>query len=426
MAAGMDLIANPSAGVAPFAWRYVLSAAGPVCISVAHFMAAIVFLHAFGHAEFGLFSFALVIVPFCLSLSGALIGAPAAIAVRRGSLEHCELDTYLKTNLLLSTLAAICVLLLMRLSRADWMLSCLFAAYAGTMTLRWFARTLFYARGPAIRVPLSDLLYGFVLLAGLLLLRELHALSPDAAAGLLLAAALIALSSFGRNYIVEQMRPADFGAVRSYRRIWLDLARWSALGVVLTELTINAHAYLVTFLCGPAAFAPLAAGALFIRPVQLVLSAVPDRERPVMARQLGRGDRAGAWHSVNQFRMAAGAVWLATVSVSAALLLWFPHIVLRKGYDPAQALLVLGFFAAIVAARSLRTPESVLLQAAGQFRALALAGIAASIVSLGATLALLLLAGPVYSLIGILAGEFVATSRVLALMRNWMQSPCPT
>jgi O-antigen/teichoic acid export membrane protein len=424
MATGTNLSAVPRLGLAPFARRYALSAAGPVCISIAHFLAAIIYLHVFSHAEFGLFSFVLVIVPFCLSLSGALIGAPAAIAVRRGSLVEVELETYLKTNLLLAFVAALCVLLLVRLSGTDWPLSFLFAGYAGTMTLRWFARTLFYARGPASRVPLSDFLYSFVLIAGLLALRVLHALTAMSAAALLFAAALLALWSFGRSYLAEQMHPAGLGAIRGYRRIWLDLARWSALGVVLTELTINAHAYLVTFLCGPAAFAPLAAGALFIRPVQLVLSAVPDRERPVMARQLGRGDRAGAWHSVNQFRMAAGAVWLATVSLSAALLLWFPHVVLRKGYDPAEALVVLGFFAAIMAARSLRTPESVLLQAAGQFRGLARASLAASIVSLGSTLTLLLLAGPVYSLIGILAGELVATSRVLALSRNWMRTPC--
>jgi putative peptidoglycan lipid II flippase len=113
------------------------------------------------------------------------------------------------------------------------------------------------------------------------------------------------------------------------------------------------------------------------------------------------------------------------VTGSAGLLLWFPQLVLKKGYDPAQALAVLGFFAAITAARSLRTPESVLLQAAGQFRALAHASLWASVVSLGATLALLLLVGPVLSLAGILAGELVVTSRVLTLSRRWMREPCP-
>jgi len=404
--------------------RYGLSASGPVCISFAHFVAAIVCLRTFPHAAFGIFSFALVIVPFCLSLSGALIGAPAAIALRHHVLSGHELCTYLKTNLLFTLLAAMGVLLLMRLSRADWSLACLFAAYAGAMTLRWFARTLFYARGPAWRVLVSDLCYSLALLIGLFVLRGLHLLAAIGAAELLFGAACIGLLSFGWDYLVEQFDLSNMSAITGYIPIWRDLARWSALGVVLTELTVNAHAYLVTFLCGPAAFAPLAAGALFIRPIQLVLAAIPDRERPIMARQIGRGDHGGARHSVNQFRIAAGAVWLTTVIVSAALLLWFPHLVLKQGYDPSQALIVLGFFAAITAARTFRTPESVLLQAAGQFRGLASAGLVASLVSLGATFVLLLLAGPVFSLAGILAGELVVTARVLILSRDWMRGSC--
>ncbi|MGH6877702.1 MAG: hypothetical protein ACREHV_10045, partial [Rhizomicrobium sp.] len=386
MPSGVEIPAAPKAGFAPILMRYGLSASGPVCISLAHFVAAIVFLRTFARAEFGLFSFALVIVPFCLSLSGALIGAPVAIAVRRGAIGKNELGTYLKTNLALGMLAAGCVFLLMRLSQPNWLLALVFGGYAGAMTLRWFARTLCYAKGSAVRVLVSDVLYGLVLLAGVFILRESHALTGMHAAELLFGAASMGLASFGPTYLGEQFKPSDLRAIAGYKPIWLELARWSALGVLLTELTVNAHAYLVTFLCGPAAFAPLAAGALFIRPVQLVLSAVPDRERPVMARQLGCGDGVGARHSVNQFRMAAGAVWLVTVTGSTALLLWFPQLVLRKGYDPAQALAVLAFFAAITAARSLRTPESVLLQAAGQFRALADASLWASIVSLGTTL----------------------------------------
>jgi O-antigen/teichoic acid export membrane protein len=401
--------------------RYGLSAVGPLCISAAHFVAAVVFLRAFSRAEFGLFSFVLVVVPFSLSLSGAMIGAPLAIAARRSQMHRGERATYLKANLVFGTAATFCVFALMRSSRADWALAAVFGAYGGVMTLRWFARTLCYATGPALRVLASDLVYSLVLLAGLLVLHGAHALTALRAADVLLAASAIALVSFGRSYLREQFRPSDEGSLGGYRPIWFELARWSALGVALTELTANAHAYLVTFIAGPAAFAPLAVGTLLVRPVQLVLAAVPDRERPVMARQLSSGDHAGARRSVNHFRMAAGAVWLATILVSGALLLWFPHLVLKKGYDPSQSLVVLAFFAAITAARTLRTPESVLLQAAGEFRALAHASLWSCTVSLAATLLLLLVAGPVYSLAGILAGELVVTARILLLSRRWMR-----
>jgi hypothetical protein len=407
--------------VGAIAFRYALSSAGPVCISAAHFIAALLFLHVFARIEFGLFSFLLVIVPFCLSITGSMIGAPAAVAVRHGSISPAQLATYLKTNLALGSAAALAVSALMWSSGAGWHFALISGAYGAVMTLRWFTRTLTYARGPALRVLISDVLYSFTLVAALLLQWYFKLLTPLSAATILFSTCLVAWLSFGRRYLREQITAAFAGSLAGYAPIWNEFARWSALGVVLTEFTTNAHAYLVTFIAGPAAFAPLAIGALLMRPVQLILTAVPDRERPAMARLLGSGNYTGARRSVNHFRIAAGAIWLLTATTAAGLLLWFPQLILRKGYDHSQALAVLGFFAAITAVRSFRTPESVLLQAAGQFRSLALASLWSSIASLAATLVLLLLMGPVFSLAGILAGEIVVAMRVISAARPWMQ-----
>ena len=404
------------------ALRYALSASGPVCISAAHFIAALLFLHAFARADFGLFSFLLVIVPFCLSIAGAMIGAPAAVAFRHGAVTGSELATYLKTNLALGLAAGVTACVLMWSSGAGWNFALLSGAYGAVMTLRWFARTLTYARGPSARVLLSDVLYSTALVVGLTALYHLNRLAPFSAAAVLFGSCFLAWLSFGRTYLREQIAAAITGSLAGYRQAWSDMARWSALGVVLTEFTVNAHAYLVTFIAGPAAFASLAIGTLLMRPVQLVLAAVPDRERPVMARLLGSGNFVGARHAVNNFRIAAGAIWFLTASIAAGLLVWFPHIILRKGYEPSQALVVLGFFAAITAIRSFRTPESVLLQAAGQFRALAFACLWSSVVSLAATLLMLVFVGPVFSLVGILAGEIVVTARVHMAARAWMRS----
>jgi hypothetical protein len=417
--AGAPALGRKLAGVA---FRYTLSTAGPICISAAHFIAALMFLHAFTRTEFGLFSFLLVIVPFCFSITGSMIGAPAAVAVRHGSMGPSLLATYLKTNLVLGAAAAICVCLLMRLSGAGWAFCVVSGAYGAVMTIRWFARTLAYARGPAWRVPISDVLYSGLLTAALLLERHFNRLTPVSAVEVLFLSCFVAWLSFGRRYMRDQIGAVFKGTLAGYRSIWNELARWSALGVVLTEFTANAHAYLVTFIAGPAAFAPLAVGALLMRPVQLVLAAIPDRERPVMARLLGSGNYAGARSSVNHFRIAAGAVWVLTATTAAGLLLWFPQLILRKGYDPSQALVVLGFFAAITAVRSFRTPESVLLQSAGAFRALAFACLWSSVASLAATFVLLLLAGPVFSLAGIVAGEIVVTLRVRSVARSRMKN----
>jgi len=256
----------------------------------------------------------------------------------------------------------------------------------------------------------------------LVLLYRFHSLTPSGAVYLLFLSCLLAWLSFRRTYLREQIAVAFTGSLAGYTRIWNEMARWSAAGVVLTEFTANAHAYLVTFIAGPAAFAPLAVGTLLMRPVQLALASIPDRERPAMARLLGSGNYAGAVRSVNHFRIAAVAIWLLTATTASGLLVWFPQLILRKAYDPAQALAVLAFFAAITAVRIFRTPESVLLQAAGEFRALAFASLWSSFVSLAATLALLLVAGPVFSLAGILFGEIVVTARVRRAARAWIES----
>ena len=404
------------------ALRYVVSSAGPVCISAAHFIAALLFLHAFTRAEFGVFSFLLVIVPFCLSIAGAMIGVPAAIAVRHGSMGPSQLGTYLKTNLALGIAAGISVFALMVSSGTGLMFASVAGAYGAVMTVRWFARTLFYVRGPAQRVLTSDLLYGAALIAALVFERRSGSFTPLRAVGTLFLSCFVAWLSFGYRYLREQISAAIYGSLSGYARIWNELARWSALGVILTEFTANAHAYIVTFVSGPAAFAPLAVGALLMRPAQLVLAAIPDRERPAMARLLGSGNYAGAKRSVNHFRIAAGAIWFLTAMAAAGLLLWFPQLILRKGYDPVQALAVLAFFAAIIAVRVFRTPESVLLQAAGEFRVLAFASLWSSAVSLAATFVLLIFAGPVISLAGILLGEIVVAARVRRAAHAWIES----
>ena len=73
----------------------------------------------------------------------------------------------------------------------------------------------------------------------------------------------------------------------------------------------------------------------------------------------------------------------------------------------------------IMAIRALRTPDAVFLQAAGEFQNLANISIKSSVVSLGATLALLLAFGPIASLLGIGAGDVVITAAIFRRMRAW-------
>lgn len=402
------------------AFRYGVSASGPISVSGAHFAASMAFLHILSRAEFGLFSFLLVIVPLCMSASGALLGASVATAIT-GSKTLCEdqIGTHLKLNLLFSALAALAVAILTWSIGARLMLAVPLGLYGGAMTMRWFGRTYAYLTGKPMRAVASDIAYSTMLLAGISALVILHQLSSVHAAVVLLAAAALSLLLFGPDFLAKLFWPGRAGSLLAYGRIWQSITRWSLLGVMLTEMTANAHAYLVTMVAGPAAFALLALGALLMRPVSLVLVALPDMERPIMARAILAGDLARAFRSVKEFRTAAGAIWLLTLLLAGALLLWFPHLILKKGYDETQAIVVVAIWGAIQAVRVFRTPEAVLLQAAREYRALANVGMWSSVVSLGATLALLFVGGPVASLGGVLLGELLMTRSIFSLSRKW-------
>jgi hypothetical protein len=400
--------------------RYSLSALGPISISGAHFLSAVLVLHTLSRQNFGLFSFVMTIVPFCVSAASALVGAPTIISVRdRGLVNDAELATFQKANFVLAFLALAVVVAALTASEMPLETGMLFGVYGALMSLRILARTYAFATHAPARAAISDVVYSVIVLIGLWLLQLADQIGMMNIAALFSLASLVSMAAFDVDYLRKQLRPRAGGKLSAYLPVWRDLTRWSLLGVAATELTVNAHAYFVTFFSGPGAFALLALGGLLMRPVSLVLSAFPDMERPIMARALGAGDLTRAFRAVTDFRLAGIAVLFVTVLLAGALLMWFPQIILKQGYDAHQAMLIVAIWIAIMAIRVLRTPESVFLQAAGAFQPLANASLKSCAVSLAATIGLLLAFGPIASLFGIVAGDLVLTASIFGLMREW-------
>lgn len=410
----------PSSGLAAVLLRYAMSAMGPISISAAHFIAAIIFLHTLARAEFGLFSFVFVIVSFCFSMSGALFGASLVNSLNmKGFLSQDGLASFMKANALFSVLAAILVFALMLGGSATAGLAALIGLYGGVMTMRWFARSHAYAIHKMPRAIASDLAYSISLLTALGAAAFTHTLTPDSAGLILVICAGFGLAAFGAEFITAQTGAVFRGSLRGFLPIWKDLARWSLLGVVTTEAASNAHAYLVTFISGPHAFALLAVGALFMRPVTLVMTALPDAERPAMARALAQNKVTQAMRALFQFRMAGIAVLGATVVLAIVVLTWFPKLVIKDGYDFHSVVAVVCMYSTIMAIKVARTPDSVFLQVLGEYKALSHASVRSSVVSVVTVLALLMTVGPLWSLLGIIAGESVGAHWVFVLMHRW-------
>jgi O-antigen/teichoic acid export membrane protein len=404
---------NPVHAVAPrmpgwmaTIWRYGFSICGPVATSGAHFLASLLFVRSLPAAEFGLFSFVLVIVPFCMSIIAALLVLPVnnalgALAQTRARIEA----TCLKMNLFLTMLAGAAVFGILIAAHASTVPALLLACYGALFTLRWFARCFAFVKGRTGAAIASDIVYAGALLAGLGAMLFGHHVKFISGAALLAVAALTALLPFGAKFFHDQVAAVRMGRIRDYRGIFRDMTRWALAGVVLTELTVNAHAYLVTFISGPGPFALLAVGQILMRPASLVQGALPDVERPAMTRAIAVKDGVRRANLLRDFRIALLAVWLATVMLAAAILAWEPQLLLKKTYALSDVVLVTFLTAGIMLVRSFRTPPATLMQAAGELKALMDIGVYTSAISILLTLVFLLTLGPIASLLGILAGE---------------------
>lgn len=401
--------------------RYTLSASGPVATSGAHFLVSLVFMRNMFAAQFGLFSFVMVIAPFCMSLIAAALSLPVTRSLdSQGRPDPRIVATSLKMNMLLCALAAFLVFAALVAVEAPMRVAVAMGLYSAAMSFRWFLRCFANAQGQVKRAVISDWIYAAGLLASLGFMQAIHHVHLTTGGMLMLLAALASLIPFGPKLLLrDHLAALRDGRLSDYGATFRDLTRWSLLGVILTEVTVNAHAYLVTFLSGPGAFALLALGQLLMRPIALVQGTLPDIERPVMTRQIKANDMPALERVTGEFRWALLAVWLGTVVLAAVLLLWFPGLLLRDHYSADDVIAVTAITAAIMMARNFRGPLGTLLQAAGEFKTLAKISSTTSLVSILATLILLVTLGPIYSLGGILLGELVTWYRCHQLVAEW-------
>jgi O-antigen/teichoic acid export membrane protein len=401
--------------------RYMLAAVGPIGVSGTHFILSLVLLLLLKPEAFGTLSFLLVATQLSWGIWSALLCAPLPVFLARGTPEQREAGeaTLLSLNFF-GALAAVLVFLALALALALPLPSALcFAAFGGLALMRWFGRSYGYVHGRQVRTMASDVAYSLTVLAGLaLMILVLEWEAELSAYAALLAGSALGLVPFGRAYL-GRFGWWRRGLLREYAPIWRDQSRWALLGVGTTEASANAHVYIVTLLHGATAFAPLAASSLLLRPVNVAQNALSDFERPQLAQLIGDGDHAAIPRSLLVFRLALGAIWTGSVLVGLGLFLFAPRLLFPPAYD-LQFLGTASLLWAVVAAlRLLQTPESALLQAAGEFKDLAMASVWASIGSVLAVLALVLFAGTLWSIAGLIAGSAIYLLWTYRYARRW-------
>ena len=398
--------------------RFGLASLSSAIVSVSHLLIQLFSIHHLETAAIGTLAFLLVIIQFGYGLSNALVSTPYTIMVNQGDdADARSVDFFFPVNLMLAaSQGLICAAIAWATASPS---AALLFGLAGMLSLiRWFGRSNAYAHHTPARAARSDLAYAGTILAGLLIAMRTGA-DMAAIGGMLVAASLIGLLPFGLAYLRRHFAMAPGRALGAYRPVWKEQSAWTLVGVLSTEATSNSHSYIVTLLAGPTAFAPIAVGMLFFRPVNVCITALTQLERPRLTRAVARGDHGAAIRSERVFMAVLVLLWLATCAVAAIALYAFPGLILKPTLDHRLVMIAVGLCALLSLVQCVQTPMSVMTQARKAFRPLAAQSMRSCGVGLIAVTLIVLGTAPVFSIGGVVLSQLVMMLGIWRLDRKW-------
>jgi O-antigen/teichoic acid export membrane protein len=398
--------------------RYGLAVMAPASVAAVQLLLQLIVLHQVPASQFGLYAFLMVIVQLGYGVSNALICTPFTVLLHRAGDESFDPRSFFTINFVYAALfSLVCMVIGKMFSPDTWIV--MFALYSGLAMLRWFGRAYAYSNFRQFGAAGSDLIYAASLAAGLGILYASNHLDLLYLSAALLLSTVLGMAFIGRDFLKQQFFLSPTASLASYSQVWREQSRWALLGVATTEATSNSHSYLVTAIAGPAAFAPLAAASIFMKPVALAITSLTQLERPAMSKALANGESKAANIVRKDFLGALAFIWLA-VSTLAAMLLWLkPGIIAHQGYSLFDLRLAAVLLAAIALVQVWQSPNSVFLQAAKEFRVLSTFSVKACLFSLPLVAIAIPMFGPVYSLFGILAGQAMMAVQISRQVKSW-------
>lgn len=396
--------------------RYALAVFAPSSVSAAHFVVQLMLLATLTPAEFGAFAFLMIVVQLGFGLSNALVSTPYTVEVSSHNDPHGGRRTmFFTANALFSAVFGLCVYLIGALiAEGQWTLP--FAIFAGLAMIRWFGRAHNYAMLRPASSGISDIVYAVSLVAIVAIMAWSGTLTLETVAFAFVIATLLGCLCLGVDFLARQF--GSWGSLLPYGDVWQGQSRWTLLGVVTTESTANIHSYLVTLLAGPAAFAPMGAAALFVRPVLLSVSSLSQLEIPILGRAIASGDTIKAAATSRRFLHSLLAIWVATAALAYAVITFIPSVIIKPAYSLGEVEVAVLLFLVISLFQVWQGPNSALLQAARHFRQLSKVSVISCVFSIAGALIALALLPPVYSLLGIAIGQLVMAVLMARLVKQ--------
>ena len=404
--------------------NFLFSLGGEGLQSGFHFVLNLILIRLLSTHDFGVFAIAFVLGGISLTYGNALVSTPATVLMPRlkspGAIDFLDV-AFGSMALMISAGIGIIVAAGLYVAVGHLAEAIVGGTFTGLWTLRNHVRSVMFARRAVAAATLSDFSYSA---SGILFVGTVLWLLPDLPqlTGVLLAltganilAILVALRAAGRRARVSFRR----GIWRRYRTIWSEVV-WSLVGTTTWNIQGQALLFLVAAIVGPAAYAPLAAGAVLFTPLRPAISAFINVFRPAFAVALARGQlrrlRVTMYSTAALIMLccagAGGAIWLGWPLLNA-------YIFAGKFADAPMPLIVALSGCAAAIYFTYNAPLAV-VQAAGEFRPVALATASGAVVGLTSVSILLAVTSVAWSLAGYVAGEatcaiclWIAAQRIL-------------
>jgi len=359
-------------------------------------------------AEYGLFAFLLVTQALANGVSNAVLGSPLLIVLNENSnVKINKVQSFMLANLIICISFAFLQGLVAYVYSEKAGVSAVYALSAFATTLRWFGRSYCNNSHQHRNVVLSDIAYSLLSLFGALSLYMAEKVSLASFGALTAAVAMVSTPLLGKEYLKQQFHKVLSSNLTEFYKGYKQQGKYALLGVLSTEGTANAHSYLVTFLLGPKAFAPIAAAMLLFRPVNVVYGSLTQIERPRL-RQLINNKQEDAKKSLSRFFYLNIFTWSINLIFVVIVLSFFGNLYWKDSSSFHLVQIAAFLLAFITFARALKIPISVVLQAYDKFKILSSITLKSCLVTLPLVYFFVLNFNQSTSLLGVFIGDILA------------------
>jgi len=403
--------------------NFLLSLSGEGVQSGFHFALNLLLIRVLSAHDFGVFAIVFVLGGISLTYGNALISVPATIELAR----HKSARTFDYLDAAFGTIAFLISIAIAIVTTAGLWLTIgtgsqalAGGAFVGAWTLRNHIRAVMFARYAPEAATLSHLGYSMTAvapIAGMLVLgRTLDVTN--------VLTALVTGNVVG-CYLPLRLRHRPirlrFGKEtrRRYQNIWSNVA-WSLFGTATWNIQGQGLMFLVASIAGPAAYAPIAAATVLFNPLRPAVAAFvgvfrPDFVRALVARRVR--------HLILVSSVVSAMIVFGCALVGIVIWFAWPYLdahIFGDKFGDASMPLILALSGVSATIYLTYTVSLTLVQAAGNFKAVAVATTIGAFVGVVSILFLLAKFSVAWSLLGSVFGELacgiylaVAAARIL-------------